>query len=136
VKEVAGVELEQRAERPITASEPVVTPEVSYVREDDLPWETQTPHSRRKVLRLDESLYVAIVEWDPGFAVPGDDHFGGEEIVYVLHGTLADQYRASGAGTIIRAAAGSAHRRRTPDGVTFMVVRTLADGEQARIAGH
>ena len=130
------MEQEQRTDRPITASEPVVTPDVSYVREDDLPWEIQTPHSRLKVLRLDESLYVAIVEWDPGFAVPDDDHFGGEEIVYILRGTLADQYRASGAGTIIRAAAGSSHRRGTPDGVTFMVVRTLADGEQAQIAGH
>jgi hypothetical protein len=41
-----------------------------------------------------------------------------------------------GAGTIIRGEAGSSHRPGTPDGVTFMVVRTLAEGERARIAGH
>jgi hypothetical protein len=32
--------------------------------------------------------------------------------------------------------AGSSHRPGTPDGVTFMVVRSLAPGERDRIAGH
>jgi anti-sigma factor ChrR (cupin superfamily) len=120
----------------MTASEPVVTPGMSYVHEDDVEWEIQTPQSRRKVLRLEEHLYVAIVQWDPGFVLPADDQHGGEEIVYVLDGTFVDQYRTSGAGTIIRGEPGSSHRPGTPDGVTFMVVRTLAEGERARIAGH
>jgi anti-sigma factor ChrR (cupin superfamily) len=67
--------------------------------------------------------------------LPADDHHGGEEIVYVLEGTFVDQYRSSGVGTIIRGEAGSSHRPGTPDGVTFMVVRSLAEGEAARIAG-
>jgi anti-sigma factor ChrR (cupin superfamily) len=120
----------------MTATEPLATPGMSYVPEADIEWEIQTPHSRRKVLRLDTDLYVAIVQWDAGFVLPADDHHGGEEIVYVLQGTFVDQYRTSGAGTIIRGAAGSSHRPSTPDGVTFMVVRTLAEGERARIAGH
>jgi anti-sigma factor ChrR (cupin superfamily) len=119
----------------VTAPEPQVTPGMSYFGQDDVEWQTQTPHSRRKILRLDEDLYVAIVQWDPGFVLPADDHHGGEEIVYVLEGTFVDEYRSSGVGTIIRGEAGSSHRPGTPDGVTFMVVRSLAEGEAARIAG-
>ena len=54
----------------------------------------------------------------------------------MLEGTFTDQYRSSETGTVIRGAAGSSHPPGTPDGVTFMVVRSLAPGERARIAGH
>jgi anti-sigma factor ChrR (cupin superfamily) len=120
----------------MTTLEPRPTPGMSYLAEGDIAWETQTPASRRKVLRLDEDLYVAIVQWDAGFELPGLDEHGGEEIVYVLQGTFTDQYRSSGPGTVIRGEAGSSHRPGTPDGVTFMVVRSLAPGERDRIAGH
>jgi anti-sigma factor ChrR (cupin superfamily) len=63
------------------------------------------------------------------------DEHGGEEIVYVLQGTFTDQYRSSGPGTVIRGEQGSSHQPGTPDGVTFMVVRSLAPGERERIAG-
>jgi anti-sigma factor ChrR (cupin superfamily) len=113
----------------------MTTPGMSYLAEADIEWEPQTPASRRKVLRLDEDLYVAIVQWDAGFRLPGLDEHGGEEIVYVLQGTFTDQYRSSGPGTVIRGAPGSSHQPGTPDGVTFMVVRSLAPGERGRIAG-
>jgi anti-sigma factor ChrR (cupin superfamily) len=71
-----------------------------------------------------------------GSSCPDSTSTGGEEIVYVLEGTFTDQYRSSRPGTVIRGAAGSSHRPGTPDGVTFMVVRSLAPGERARIAGH
>ena len=109
---------------------------MTYVNAADVEWEVQTPNSRRKVLRLEDDLYVAIVQWDAGFELPGLDEHGGEELVYVLAGTFLDQYRSSGPGTIIRGEPGSSHRPGTPDGVTFMVVRTLVEGERARIAGH
>jgi hypothetical protein len=80
----------------------LMTPGMSYLAEGDIAWETQTPASRRKILRLDEDLYVAIVQWDAGFELPGLDEHGGEEIVYVLQGTFTDQYRSSGPGTVIR----------------------------------
>src|ERR1700734_1248310 len=115
---------------------PGLTPGMSYLAENDIEWETQTPASRRKILRLDDELYVAIVQWNAGFELPGLDEHGGEEIVYVLEGTFTDQYRSSGPGTVIRGEAGSSHRPGTPDGVTFMVVRSLAPGERDRIAGH
>jgi anti-sigma factor ChrR (cupin superfamily) len=120
----------------VTTLEPEFAAGMSYLAEGDMEWETQTPASRRKVLRLDDGLYVAIVRWDAGFELPGLDEHGGEEIVYVLEGTFVDQYRRSGPGTIIRGAAGSSHRPGTPDGVTFMVVRSLAAGERDRIAGR
>lgn len=118
----------------MTTSIPLPTPGMSYLAEADIPWETQTEASRRKILRLEDDLYVAIVQWDPGFVLPGTDHHGGEEMVYVLDGTFVDQYRSSGPGTVIRGEAGSSHQPSTPDGVTFLVVRTLAPGERARIA--
>jgi hypothetical protein len=49
----------------------MTTPGMSYLAEADIEWEPQTPASRRKVLRLDEDLYVAIVQWDAGFRLPG-----------------------------------------------------------------
>ena len=70
-----------------------------YLAGDDIEWEVQTSASRRKVLRLDDDLYVAIVQWNAGFELPGLDKHGGEEIVYVLEGTFVDQYRSSGPGT-------------------------------------
>jgi anti-sigma factor ChrR (cupin superfamily) len=110
------------------------TPGMSYFANDDIPWEEQTDRSRRKILRLEDDLYVAIVQWDPGFTLPANDEHGGEETVYVLEGTFVDQHRSSGAGTVIRGDAGSSHQPSTPDGVTFLVVRTLAAGERDRIA--
>jgi hypothetical protein len=53
----------------------------------------------------------------------------------MLQGTFTDQYCTSGPGTVIRGEPGSSHQPGTPDGVTFMVVRSLAPGERGRIAG-
>ncbi|EXJ92017.1 hypothetical protein A1O3_00567 [Capronia epimyces CBS 606.96] len=111
-------------------------PAMTYFAEEDIPWEEQTAMSRRKVLRLEEDLYVAMVQWDAGFTLPVTDHHGGEEIVYVLKGTFVDQYRSSGPGSIIRGDPGSSHRPSTPDGVTFLVTRSLIPGERQRIAPH
>jgi hypothetical protein len=72
---------------------------MSYVHENDIEWEQQTPASRRKILRIED-----------------------------------DQYRSSGPGTVIRGEPGSSHQPSTPDGVTFMVVRTLLPTERERIA--
>jgi anti-sigma factor ChrR (cupin superfamily) len=113
---------------------PMSTPGMSYAHETEIAWEEQGPASRRKILQLEDDLYVAIVQWDAGFALPRLDEHGGEEIVYVLEGTFVDQYRSSGPGTIIRGEAGSSHRPSTPDGVTFFVSRRLAPGERERIA--
>lgn len=112
------------------------SPGMSYVEFDDLEWEEQTPKSRRKILRLEDDLFVAIVRWDAGFTLPVVDEHGGEETVYILEGTFVDQYRTSGPGTIIRGEAGSSHRPSTPDGVTFIVIRSLVPGERQRIAPH
>ena len=120
----------------MTTLEPRYAPGMSYLAEGDIEWGTQTPATRRKILRLDDDLYVAIVQWDAGFELPGLDQHGGEEIVYVLEGEFTDQYRSSEAGTVIRGAASSSHRPGTRDSVTFMVLRSLAPGERACIAGH
>ena len=109
---------------------------MSYFEENDMEWEQQTLMSRRKILRLEDDLYVALVQWDAGFTLPVLDVHGAEELVYVLSGTFVDQYRRSGKGTVIRGDPGSSHQPSTPDGVTFIVVRSLAPGERQRIAPH
>lgn len=109
-------------------------PGMNYIHEGDVEWERQTSKSRRKILRLEDDLYVAIVQWDPGFTLPVVDHHGGEETVYILKGTFVDEYQSSGPGTVIRGEAGSSHKPSTPDGVTFYVTRTLIPGERERIA--
>ena len=118
----------------MTTTDPRSTPGMSYLHENDIEWEQQTPASRRKLLRVEDHLYVAIVQWDAGFTLPGVDEHGGDETVYVLEGTFVDQYRSSGPGTVIHGEPGSSHQPSTPDGVTFLVVRTLAPGERDRIA--
>jgi len=58
--------------------------------------ESRAPASR-KILGLEEDLYVAIVQWDAGSELPGVDEHGGEETVYVLEGALhrpVPQFRA------------------------------------------
>ncbi len=109
-------------------------PEMSYWDIEEIEWEQQTPHSRRKILRLEDDLYVAIVQWDAGFTLPVVDEHGAEETVHVLDGTFCDQYRTSPAASIIRGAPGSSHTPSTPDGVTFYVIRRLVPGERDRIA--
>jgi len=89
----------------MSASTTSATPEMSYWDIEEIEWEQQTPHSRRKILRLEDDLYVAIVQWDAGFALPAVDEHGAEEAVYVLDGTFCDPYRTSPAGSITRGAA-------------------------------
>jgi hypothetical protein len=45
----------------MTTTEPRSTPGMSYAHEDDIEWEQQTRASRRKILRIEDDLYVAIV---------------------------------------------------------------------------
>ena len=94
----------------MTTMEPQSTPGMSYLAEDDVEWEVQTPASRRKVLRLDDDLYVAIVQWNAGFELPGLDEHGGEEIVYVLEGTSSTNIAVPGP------APSSAVKRAVPTG--------------------
>ncbi len=103
----------------------------TYIDSTSAAWEDAGPGSRRLVLRSDDSNYVALVRWEPGFELPYVDRHGGEELVYVLDGTFVDEYGSSGPKTVIKNAAGTSHRPGTPDGVTFLVVRTLGGDESA-----
>lgn len=90
--------------------------------------------SRSSTQLLWRAVNLVISDRDAGFTLPVLDEHGGEETVYVLEGTFVDQYRTSDAGTVIRGAPGSSHQPGTPDGVTFIVTRTLLPGERERIA--
>lgn len=120
----------------MTTLEPRSTPGMSYLAEATSSGRRRHRPAAARSCVSTTTCTTAIVQWDAGFELPGLDEHGGEEIVYVLEGTFTDQYRSSRPGTVIRGAAGSSHRPGTPDGVTFMVVRSLAPGERARIAGH
>lgn len=97
---------------------------------NDIPWEAQSDKSRRKVLRLDDSLYVAVIQWDAGFTLPRFDEHQGEEIVYVIDGTFIDHAGACGPGSVVRGDAGSSHVPGTDKGCTFLIVRSLGPGER------
>jgi anti-sigma factor ChrR (cupin superfamily) len=103
---------------------------------DDLEWEVQTSKSRRKLLRLTDDFYLAVVRWDSGFTLPTVDEHGGEETIYVLEGTFVDEHAESGPGTVIRAEPGSSHRpgTRNDEGCTYLIARRLVAGERERIA--
>ena len=106
---------------------------LTYFMPDDIQWEKQTDKSRRKIIRLEDDLYVALIQWDAGFKRADVDRHGGEELVYVLDGTFQDGGPACGPGSIIRGDAGSAHQPWTDDGVTFFVTRSLTPGEREKI---
>lgn len=106
--------------------------QMTYFMPSDIPWEEQTSQSRRKIIRLEDDLYVALIQWDAGFKRQDVDRHGGEETVYVLDGTFSDGGPACGPGSIIRGDAGSSHQPWTDDGVTFFVTRTLTPGEREK----
>ena len=107
---------------------------MSYFGGGDIPWEAQTENSRRKILRLEDDIYIAIIQWDAGFLLPHLDIHQGEETVYVLEGTFKDQGGTCGPGSIVRGDVGSSHIPGTDDGCTFFVTRSLAPGERDQIA--
>ena len=106
---------------------------MSYFQPDDIPWEEQGSLGRRKIIRLENDLYVALIQWDAGFKLGAVDYHGGEETVYVLDGTFNDGGPSCKPGSIIRGDAGSSHTPWTDDGVTFLVVRSLVPGEREKI---
>ena len=101
---------------------------------DDIPWEPQTAKSRRKILRLEDNIYVALIQWDAGFTLPHLDVHQGEETVYVVDGVFRDQKGSCGPGSVVRGDPGSSHIPGTDKGCTFFVVRSLAPGEKERIS--
>ena len=100
---------------------------------DSIPWEPQTSQSRRKILRLEDDIYVALIQWDAGFTLGHLDVHQGEETVYVMEGTFRDQAGTCGVGSVVRGDTGSSHIPGTDDGCTFFVVRSLAEGERESI---
>lgn len=108
-------------------------PIMHYSVEGEIEWDQQTPNSRRKVLRAEDGQYVALIQWDAGYQLGHVDHHGGVEMLYILNGTFVDQNRACGPGTFIHCEPGTFHQPSTPDGVTFIIMRSLTKEETERI---
>ena len=106
---------------------------MTHFQPNNIPWEDQGGNGRRKILRLEENIYVALIQWDAGFKLPQVDIHGGEETVYVLEGTFQDGGPPMRPGSIVRGDAGSSHVPFTDDGCTFLVVRSLIPGEREMI---
>ena len=61
-----------------------------------------------------------LIKAEPGCEVPRHDHPGGEEI-FVLEGTLEDEFGRHGPGKWVRNPPGSSHAPKSPDGAIVYV---------------
>jgi anti-sigma factor ChrR (cupin superfamily) len=104
-----------------------------YANLEDIEWEDRGPGARRKVVRVDDEVYVGYTRWDPGYELAYLDTHGGREIVFIIEGTFVDHNGSHGPGTVIISEPGSAHQPSAPDGVTFFTVRTYGPGERQAV---
>ena len=75
-----------------------------------------------EVLALDQfgATHTALVRWAPGTVFSKHQHFGGEEI-FVLQGTLQDEYGDYPSGTWIRSPHMSSHQPHSESGCLIFV---------------
>ncbi len=102
-----------------------------------MPWiDAPSPGVRRRMLDRDGgevARATSLVEYAAGSAFPSHQHDHGEEI-FVLEGTLADEYGEYGPGTYLKNPPGSAHAPRSTTGcILFVKLRHLLPTDHARV---
>ncbi len=102
-----------------------------------LHWQpSPSPLVQRRMLERDGgevARATSIVRYEPGAAFPSHQHDRGEEI-FVLDGTLSDEFGDYGPGTYIKNPPGSSHAPFSKEGCTlFVKLRHLDPQDQVRV---
>lgn len=89
---------------------------------NDVQWQEypRTPGLRMTVLHDHGRERVQLLRWGAGVSYPLHKHAGGEE-VFVLDGSLSDEYGTYGAGTWVRNPVGSSHAPHSKAGALLLV---------------
>jgi anti-sigma factor ChrR (cupin superfamily) len=101
----------------------VTSPASEYVSVAGRPWQQRYPGVHWKVLHQDGDRRTVLVRYEPGAVIPRHRHLG-EEQIYVLEGSVADDTGTCAAGDFARRPPGCVHTVRSPGGALVLAVMT------------
>lgn len=101
----------------------MTSPASEYVSVAGRPWQQRYPGVHWKVLHEDGDRRTVLVRYEPGAVIPRHRHLG-EEQVYVLEGSVADDTGICAAGDFARRPPGCVHTVRSPGGALVLAVMT------------
>jgi anti-sigma factor ChrR (cupin superfamily) len=96
-------------------------PSAEYVDVAALPWEERRPGVFWKVLSRDGEHQTILVRYAPGATVPRHRHLG-EEQIFVLEGSVADDTGVCHAGNFARRPPGCTHTVHSANGALVLAV--------------
>ena len=100
----------------------MTAPTTLYVNAADVPWVERRPGVFWKVLWQDgEGRKAILMRYEPGATIPRHRHVGDEQI-WVLEGSIADEAGVSRAGTYARRPPGCVHSVRSESGALVLAV--------------
>jgi anti-sigma factor ChrR (cupin superfamily) len=92
-----------------------------YVAVGGVPWDERRPGVFWKVLARDGDRQTVLVRYAPGATIPRHRHLG-EEQIFVLEGSVADDTGICRAGDFARRPPGCVHAVRSPDGALVLAI--------------
>jgi anti-sigma factor ChrR (cupin superfamily) len=96
-------------------------PASQYLDVSGLRWEERRPGVFWKVLHRDGDRQTVLVRYAPGATIPRHRHLG-EEQVFVMQGSVADDTGVCHAGDFARRPPGCVHTVRSPEGALVLAV--------------
>ena len=101
----------------------MTAPPSEYVSVAGRPWQERRPGVHWKVLHDEGGRRTVLVRYDPGVVVPRHRHLGDEQI-FVIEGSVADDTGTCKAGDFARRPPGCVHAVHSPGGALVLAVMT------------
>lgn len=98
-----------------------MAPVTQYLDVEGLAWEERRPGVFWKVLHRDGDRQTVLVRYAPGATIPRHRHLG-EEQIFVMQGSVADDTGVCHAGDFARRPPGCVHTVRSPEGALVLAV--------------
>jgi anti-sigma factor ChrR (cupin superfamily) len=101
-----------------------------------LAWETASPTIKLKKLWSDPATKrrAQVTRFEPGAALPLHRH-AGDELLYVIEGTIADEFGTTAAGSVSYRPNGCVHSVTSPNGATILAIVTGGSEPATEIGG-
>lgn len=101
----------------------MTSPRSEYVSMAGRPWQERRPGVHWKVLHEEGDRRTVLVRYDPGAVIPRHRHLGDEQI-FVIEGSVADDTGTCKAGDYARRPPGCVHTVHSPGGALVLAVMT------------
>jgi anti-sigma factor ChrR (cupin superfamily) len=101
----------------------VTSPRSEYVSVAGRPWQERRPGVHWKVLHEEGDRRTVLVRYDPGAVIPRHRHLGDEQI-FVIEGSVADDTGTCKAGDYARRPPGCVHTVHSAGGALVLAVMT------------